>query len=218
MYKTKTAGILLIIATVGASTVACAEPAQATTTLTEAIMNLTVSGEHREGYNRGEFPHWIDEDADGCDTRKEVLIAEADQPATLSGVCMIRDGSWWSYYDGEVVEDSRELDIDHLVPLAEAWDSGASGWSRDRRRAYANDLGAESSLIAVTAATNRSKADQDPFTWMPPASDARCRYVMEWTVVKTRWSLSVDDLERQALLGYSVGCDSVFSEVVIVAA
>lgn len=95
------------------------------------------------------------------------------------------------------------LDIDHMVPLAEAWDSGASGWTAARREAYANDLGQASSLVAVTARSNRSKADQDPAEWLPPAADALCRYGAEWTV---RWGLAVDELERDRLLDIAAGC------------
>lgn len=216
MNKTKTVGMILAVAGIIVASVACAEPAQATLTLTDAIERLPIVDETRDGYQRGKFPHWIDEDSDTCDTRKEVLITEAVQPVTVTGVCMITNGSWWSYYDAKDVTEARGLDIDHLVPLAEAWDSGASTWTRDRRRAYANDLGDEHSLVAVTAATNRSKADQDPFSWMPPSPDARCRYIIDWTIVKTRWSLNVDGPERQALLSNAFGCDAGFPEVDIV--
>jgi hypothetical protein len=91
------------------------------------------------------------------------------------------------------------LDIDHLVPLAEAWDSGASAWSLAEREAYANDLGDERVLIAVSAASNRSKADQDPTTWLPLAAGYRCQYVTDWVTDKTRWGLSIDSGEEAAL-------------------
>jgi hypothetical protein len=77
------------------------------------------------------------------------------------------------------VTSASGLDIDHMVPLAEAWDSGASAWTAQRREAYANDQGQEASLVAVTARSNRSKADQDPAHWMPPADDVHCRYAAE---------------------------------------
>ncbi|MFF3503454.1 HNH endonuclease family protein [Streptomyces sp. NPDC003247] len=86
-----------------------------------------------------------------------------------------------------------------MVPLAESWDSGAYAWSAAEREAYANDLGDDRALIAVSAASNRSRADQDPATWLPPAAAYRCQYVTDWVAVKTRWDLSVDPAERTAL-------------------
>jgi Protein of unknown function (DUF1524) len=207
--------LLTLVATLTA-TFGCAEPAQARG-LADAVKGLPVASEVRDGYERGLFPHWFDDDNDSCDTRSEVLIAEATQPARVSGVCKIDHGTWLSYYDEREVDDSSDLDIDHMVPLAEAWDSGAYAWSTDRRRAYANDIGDERSLAAVTASANRSKGDQDPATWMPTSDAARCRYVTEWTVVKTRWSLSVDEAEKVALLTYAAGCDDMFPPVAVVA-
>lgn len=93
-----------------------------------------------------------------------------------------------------------------MVPLAEAWDSGASQWTSARREAYANDLGAERSLVAVMARTNRSKADQDPSTWLPPLAEARCTYAADWVATKLRWGLTVDMPEADALTELAVDC------------
>lgn len=98
------------------------------------------------------------------------------------------------------------LDIDHMVPLAEAWDSGASAWTAQRREAYANDQGAQTSLAAVTARSNRSKADQDPAQWMPPAAEAHCRYIAEWVATKLRWNLTAGETEVAALRAAAGGC------------
>lgn len=95
-----------------------------------------------------------------------------------------------------------------MVPLAEAWDSGASQWTAARRQAYANDLGAERSLAAVTAKSNRSKADQDPAQWMPPAADAQCTYLSDWVSTKLRWSLTIDRAERDTLRQLATGCEN----------
>ncbi|KPI02412.1 protein of unknown function DUF1524 RloF [Actinobacteria bacterium OV450] len=113
---------------------------------------------------------------------------------------------WWSYYDDTTVTNASSLDIDHMVPLAEAWDSGASSWTAQRREAYANDQGQLSSLVAVTARSNRSKADQDPAEWLPPVSDALCRFGAEWTATKLRWGLTADAAERERLLDIAAGC------------
>ncbi|MFI6771158.1 HNH endonuclease family protein [Streptomyces sp. NPDC050355] len=186
-----------------------AAPAQAAETLSlhDAIEALPQAAESRDGYERTKFRHWIDEDKDGCNTRNEVLIDEAITSPTEGPRCKLSGGTWWSYYDDKVVEGPSGLDIDHMVPLAEAWDSGASQWTAARRQAYANDLGAERSLVAVTARTNRQKADQDPAEWMPPADDAQCTYLADWTATKLRWALTVDRAERDTLRDLATGCE-----------
>ncbi|MET9483656.1 HNH endonuclease family protein [Streptomyces sp. NPDC006638] len=179
-----------------------------TTTLSAGIEALTLADESRTGYDRAKFRHWnagaIPDD--GCNTRAEVLLAEAVEAPTVTDGCTISGGSWDSYYDHQTVTNARSLDIDHMVPLAESWDSGASAWSATRREAYANDLGADTSLVAVTARTNRSKSDQDPDEWLPPSDDVHCRYISEWTITKLRWNLSVDLAERNTLRTVAAGC------------
>jgi hypothetical protein len=176
--------------------------------LEEAVARLQVGTESREGYTRDAFKHWNAgaNPADGCHTRNEVLIAEAVTAPTIGARCALSGGSWLSYYDQTVVSAASGLDIDHMVPLAEAWDSGASAWDAARREAYANDLGQATSLIAVTAASNRSKSDQDPAQWLPPAAGAVCRYISEWTATKLRWSLTADQTEQTTLRELAAGC------------
>ncbi|MBM7054084.1 HNH endonuclease family protein [Streptomyces durocortorensis] len=178
--------------------------------LIEAIGSIPVTEEQRTGYERDSFKHWVDEDGDSCTTRAEVLLAEAVTAPEQGARCSLSGGSWLSYYDEVEVTDARKLDIDHMVPLAEAWDSGAHAWTPERREAYANDLGADRSLVAVTAKTNRSKADRDPAQWMPPAESATCTYLVDWTATKLRWALAMDEAEKAALLNLAEPCtDSV---------
>ncbi|MFJ6239612.1 HNH endonuclease family protein [Streptomyces griseus] len=185
-----------------------ATPAQAAESLplADAVQQLPLADESREGYQRTSFKHWVDADRDSCNTRMEVLIAESRVEPTVVDRCKVVAGEWYSYYDGVTLTAPGGLDIDHMVPLAEAWDSGASAWSADRREAYANDLDAERSLVAVTARTNRSKSDQDPATWLPPLADARCTYATDWVSTKLRWGLSVDQAEADALAVLAEGC------------
>lgn len=162
----------------------------------------------RTGYDRDLFPHWIDADGDRCDTREEVLIAESRTPAQVDPYgCKVVAGDWFSIYDGVTKDQPSELDIDHVVALAEAWDSGASGWDTNRRRDFANDLGYEGSLIAVTASSNRAKSDQDPAEWMPPRQEAWCQFATDWVSVKVRWDLSADQAEVTALQTALGTCD-----------
>ena len=169
--------------------------------LTRAVKSLPVAAETRAGYDRAKFRLWVDADHDCRDTRDEVLAAES--LVRVSG-CDIRRGKWRSYYDGAVTRSSSTFDIDHLVPLAEAWDSGARRWTAATRQRYANDLGDSRTLVAVSASANRSKSDQDPAEWMPRLG--KCTYVRQWVAVKLRWSLKVNAAERRALLARASHC------------
>ncbi|MFF9478097.1 HNH endonuclease family protein [Streptomyces sp. NPDC014733] len=172
-----------------------------------------MADEDRTGYDRHLFRHWIDADRDGCNTRAEVLLEEAVEAPTVTGRCKLTEGRWNSWYDHADIEGPRGLDIDHLVPLAEAWDSGASAWTPKKRERYANDLGDARALVAVSARSNRQKADQDPTTWLP-AEDVRCRYVADWTAIKLRWGLSIDGAEQQTLMRIADGCPDTPVEVI----
>jgi hypothetical protein len=179
-----------------------------TVPLAAAVRALPLAAEVRDGYARTGFKHWNagKNPTDGCNTRAEVLLAEAlERPQVLPG-CKLSGGLWWSYYDAKWVSSAAALDVDHMVPLAEAWDSGASQWTAERREAYANDLDAATSLVAVSAASNRSKADKDPAEWLPPALEVTCRYISEWTATKLRWGLTVDADELEALTQAADSC------------
>ncbi|MDX3324734.1 HNH endonuclease family protein [Streptomyces sp. ME02-6979-3A] len=175
-------------------------------TLPAAVKLLPVGVEKRDGYERDSFKHWVDEDSDSCNTRQEVLIAEAVKPPEQGARCALTGGEWLSYYDEETVTAAGKLDIDHMVPLAEAWDSGASEWDADRRERYANDLEAERSLVAVTARTNRQKSDKDPSNWLPPSASAQCTYGADWVGTKLRWKLQADEKEIAALEKLAAEC------------
>lgn len=175
--------------------------------LTELLARLEVRGEADAAtYDRARFRHWIDADRDSCDTRAEVLIVEAVRAPAVGAGCSLTGGRWQSAYDGLETTDPGAFDVDHLVPLKEAWVSGASGWTDDRRRAYANDLDVPYALIAVSAASNRSKADQDPAEWLPPLEAYHCTYVADWIVTKLRWGLAIDLREYTALFAYARKC------------
>ncbi|MCX5229658.1 HNH endonuclease family protein [Streptomyces sp. NBC_00233] len=178
--------------------------------LADAVEQIPLSDESRTGYVRDSFKHWNKglDPADGCNTRAEVLLAEAVEAPTEAAGCKLSGGLWKSYYDGQEVNDPGKIDIDHMVPLAEAWDSGASAWTAARREAYANDQDAATSLVAVTARSNRAKADRDPAEWMPPLPEAHCRYVSEWTATKLRWGLAADQGEADALKVYAEACET----------
>ena len=197
--------LYVVLVTAGLVVVpSAAQAASYSAPLSQAIADLPTATESRTGYSRDLFHHWIDADGDGCDTRDEVLISEADDAPTVGSGCSLSGGRWFSYYDGVSQYDASALDIDHLVPLAEAWDSGAGSWTSATRESYANDLGDYRTLVGVTAAANRSKGDQDVAEWLPPQQ--QCRYLREWVAVKHRWRLRVDSAEKGAMTSLASGC------------
>lgn len=145
------------------------------------------------GYSRDRFGgDWIKQ-PDGCDTRVDVLKAQG-RDVKAKG-CTVSSGNWLSLYDGRNVTSPHDLDIDHLVPEAESWRTGAAKWSQDQRVAFANDL---DELVAVTAHSNRSKGDQPPPGYMPVQSEW-CDYATHWIKVKAKYQLTISQSEHDAL-------------------
>jgi hypothetical protein len=169
-------------------------------------VGLRIEPEYVGGYNRDLFADWYDADRNGCNTRKEVLIAESLDPVQIGSKCSISGGRWFSIYDNVETTDSSKFDIDHMVPLSEAWDSGAWNWNADQRKHFANDLDQPFFLIAVTASSNRSKSDRDPAEWMPPNASYHCTYVRIWIEIKRAWDLSVDQAEHDYLARKLASC------------
>ena len=199
--------LTLLVAGIIAATGLVASPAYAesySAPLMTAISDLPTASEVRTGYDRDLFPHWVDADGDGCHSRNEVLIAEADDPPTVGSGCSLSGGRWYSYYDRVSWTNPSDVDIDHMVPLAEAWDSGARTWSTATRQSFANDLGDYRTLVGVTDNVNQSKGDQDIAEWLPQYD--QCRYLREYVAVKHRWGLSVDSAERSAMSSLGSGC------------
>lgn len=170
--------------------------------LRAAVKQLPVAAERPTGYDRDEFDHWVDADGDCRDTRDEVLAAESQ--VTVGDACDVSTGRWHSYYDKATWTASSDVDIDHVVALKEAWDSGAHAWDDDTRELFANDLDDPRTLVAVTDNVNQSKSDRDPAEWLPEYGV--CRYVVEWTAVKIRWRLRVDRTEKDVLLDLARDC------------
>ncbi|MFE2142292.1 HNH endonuclease family protein [Streptomyces sp. NPDC059456] len=148
------------------------------------------------GYSRAKFTHWA-EQGNKCDTR-EVVLKRDGRDVKQDAECKAVSGTWTSLYDGTVVTDASKMDIDHIVPLAEGWRSGAAGWDAARRKAFANDL-THPQLLSVTAAANRSKGDQSPDLWQPPDKASWCQYGRAWTTVKSAYGLTVTEPEKKML-------------------
>ena len=171
-------------------------PPSASTAATQ-LASLTVKTEGTTtGYSRDKFPHWHIVSGT-CDTREQVLKRDGIGVAVDSS-CQPTTGRWYSVYDATYVETSSGVDIDHIVPLAEAWKSGASGWTTAKREEFANNL-TIAQLIAVSASSNRSKGDSDPSEWKPTNTSVHCIYTREWIWVKYTYGLSLQSAEKTAL-------------------
>ncbi|MFF8918656.1 HNH endonuclease family protein [Streptomyces sp. NPDC015032] len=168
------------------------------------LSELTVSAEGSStGYSRDKFPHWITQSG-ACNTR-EVVLERDGTNVTQDSNCATVSGSWYSEYDGATWTAASDLDIDHMVPLAEAWRSGASSWTTAQRQAYANDL-TRPQLIAVTDNVNQAKGDKDPAKWLPPRTAYQCTYARAWVHVKHYYDLTVDSAEKSALQSVLNNC------------
>ena len=160
------------------------------------LQTVRVENEYQVGYDRALFEHWRDIDGDGCDSRDQVLKRDSISLPQVDPVnCNVIAGDWVSPYDGGKWSNPSDIDIDHVVALKEAWDSGAWAWSAAQRKAFANDTSDSRTLLAVTDSVNQSKSDKDPSNWLPPLQSYTCTYLGNWIAVKVRWSLSMDSSE-----------------------
>ena len=152
-------------------------------------------------YDRKQFGNWIDADGDCQNTRHEVLIEESRIPVTFktSRQCIVISGEWHDPYTGRLFTNPSLLDVDHVVPLKEAFDSGADEWSRQKKIRFANDLENKNHLIAVYRSANRSKGAKDPARWLPPNTAYHQEYVTIWREIKKAWRLSLDSLEASVI-------------------
>jgi hypothetical protein len=159
------------------------------------------------GYSREEFPHWESAtdfgwslppgtpDPESCDARDAALLRDGEN-VEVGEYCDVEGGEWVDPFAGGTLTDPSDVDVDHMVPLAESWRSGASTWSITDRERYAN---VPVVLLSVDAGQNRSKGDKDPAAWRPPNEAYHCEYARRWIAIKSEWNLAVDAPERDAL-------------------
>ena len=160
------------------------------------LQTVRVENEYQVGYDRALFEHWRDIDGDGCDSRDQVLKRDSISLPQVDPVnCNVIAGDWVSPYDGAKWTNPSDIDIDHVIALKEAWDSGAWAWSAAQRKAFAKETSDSRTLLAVTDSVNQSKSDKDPSNWLPPLQSYTCTYLGNWIAVKVRWSLSMDSSE-----------------------
>lgn len=164
------------------------------------------------GYSREEFPHWAadgtefgwDEPDGSCDVRDDALIRDG-RGVEVDEECSFTSGAWLDPYTGTTLTDSGDVDIDHVVPLANAWRSGAASWDEEQKEAYANDPGV---LLSVDDAANQTKGDKGPEAWHPPNADYHCEYAGRWISIKHKWKLTINTQEKATLQDMLQGCEA----------
>jgi len=176
----------------------------AVSTAKSYLSELTVADpSNSPAYSRDEFKTW-DTISGSCDTRETVLKRDGKNVVTASD-CSATSGTWVSPYDDATWTKASDVDIDHLVPLKEAWISGARDWTAAQREALANDL-TRPQLLAVTDNVNESKGDRDVTTWLPPDTAYHCTYVRAWVQVKHFYGLTIDSAEKSTLSSILASC------------
>lgn len=170
-----------------------------------ALDTLDVKGRApKTGYSRDAFgAAWTDTDQNGCDTRNDVLNRDLTARSWTDAVhCTVAAGALADPYSGDVIAFSRggstsaAVQVDHVVALSNAWQTGAQSWDEATRTAFANDpLG----LLAVDGPLNEQKGDGDAATWLPPNTAFRCDYVARQVAVKAAYGLWVTPPERDAI-------------------
>lgn len=185
----------------------------ATVPISLLLESLEVKDEEKSSsYDREEFRHWVNVEGK-CSAREFVLLTESiiEVSYTDKAECKVSTGKWLSLYDDQTLSNASDVDIDHMVPLKEAWESGAHSWNDAKRRSYANDVDYDKSLIAVSAKSNRAKSDRDPSDWLPPSNAYICTYLADWVAVKYRWELTIDATEKATIAKESEDCTNLVS-------
>lgn len=179
----------------------------------EQLAAIPVKGRApKTGYTREEFgPAWADVDHNGCDTRNDILARDLEGETFKPGThnCVVLTGTLADKYTGTTIsfvrgaETSSEVQIDHIIPLSLAWQTGAQQINEEQRRQFAND---PLNLMAADGTANMSKGDKDAASWLPSNKAFRCEYVARQTAVKAKYQLWVTQPERDAIAGILVAC------------
>lgn len=153
---------------------------------------LVIDDTFADGYDRDLFPHWDDEDGDGCDTRCEILARDRQS-----------DGTWLSAWDNQTLTDEADIEIDHVVALADAWRAGAAAWDDHTRDVFADY---EPNLLAVSSASNQRKSGSRADEWFPSNPAVNCQYATTVITIKSDWNLTVTSTEKKALTNLYASC------------
>lgn len=177
------------------------------------LKGLEVKGRApKTGFEREKFgPAWADVDRNGCDTRNDILKRDLREETFKPGThdCIVLSGVLDDPYSGKTIKFKRGQDtsmavqIDHLIPLSDAWQKGAQRWPAGKRKQFAND---PLNLLAVDGPLNGQKSDADAATWLPPRKGYRCAYIARQITVKAKYALWVTAAEKAAMEGVLSSC------------
>ncbi len=169
--------------------------------ITGLILILWISTSY--GYNRADYPHWLDVDNDGQNTREEVLIRDSLVPVTFRQDGKVKKGLWVCPYTGRVTENPTDFDADHLIALGEIDEAGGHSWTTEQRAAFANDM---DNLVAVYKGSNRSKGDKDAYEWLPPNIAYCTTYLDARAAVWAKYGIEMDDNEKNSVKFFKSKC------------
>ena len=182
-------------------------PTMATNTLVITVAEIPANIPE---YSRSEWKHWVDEDGDCQDARQEVLVEESLESVTFETdrECRVETGQWWAPHLGYHLGNPGHLDVDHHVPLKNAHLSGGWSWDAAKKEQYANYLGEENHLVAISSRHNRSKGARGPEEWAPPDNALWCDYATDWTSIKARWELTMTQVESEIVMDMLGTCEN----------
>ena len=192
------------------TTLPLSNTAQADQDALTVLNSLEVKGRAaKTGYARSQFPHWSDPDRNGCDARNDTLKRDLTEVIYKAGTrdCKVISGLLLDPYSGKVITFSStksNIDIDHVVALSNAWQTGAAYFDKTKRQQIAND---PLNLLAVDFSLNRQKGDGDAATWLPPLKSYRCDYVARQIAVKAKYGLWVTQAEKGAIIKLLEKCE-----------
>lgn len=181
-------------------------PKGATRQMESAIKEADDEGrQYSQVYDRHDWPHWIDEDRDCQDTRHETLIAHSQVSVSFKSnkSCKVTVGSWYDPYSGDTFTLSKQLDLDHIVPLKYAHTHGGHAWSREKRQTFAND---PENLILVSLSLNRQKGAKGLAKWLPPNQTYRCEYVQRFDGIMSKYGLTYTPSETRIVNRMKTAC------------
>lgn len=160
------------------------------------------NSEEMPSYKRSYFKHWQDVDKDCQNARHEVLVRESLGDVIMfktENKCQVIKGLWFDYFTGTLIMNAQKIDVDHIVPLKNAWESGAWKWTPKRREAYANYLGNGWHLMVSYFSQNRSKGAKSPDQWLPENKEFHVMYCIAWCRIKVEWGLTATKAELKTL-------------------
>ncbi len=147
-------------------------------------------------YVRSDWPHWIDQDKDCLDTRAEILKQRSLVPVSMNKKgCKVKSGKWKDYYYPETLTQASQVDIDHLIPLKHAHETGAAHWSTSQKEKFAND---PENLVITNRRYNRQKGAKGIDEWLPVHKDYACKYITDWIKLKKKYHLILKSAEKNS--------------------